>query len=234
MANQGKQSARKTRLPPAKRSGEITRQRIQHAALKRFAEASYDEVGLRDIAADVGVDVALVHRTFGSKKNLFLEVFSAAASANRLLDAQTCQLGALFAQDLFETKSVRSADQIDALQLFVRSLSSSEAKSILRSFALQNFVEPLALKLRGRRAAQRAALFTACLIGVGILRDMLQIEPLQNRSKIDSRDIVAKILDTCLQGAGDNCSPEPESSSTVAESAEHEGRTKSGGSRRDA
>jgi len=62
----------------------------------------------------------------------------------------------------------------------------------------------------------------------------LQIEPLQNRSKIDSRDIVAKILDTCLQGAGDNCSPEPESSSTVAESAEHEGRTKSGGSRRDA
>ncbi|MFD2029187.1 TetR/AcrR family transcriptional regulator [Ancylobacter dichloromethanicus] len=55
-----------------RRPGEgTTRQTILTAAAKRFASASYDEVSLRDISADVDVDVAYVHRSFGSKENLF-------------------------------------------------------------------------------------------------------------------------------------------------------------------
>jgi len=42
--------------------------RILAAAVKRFATNSYEATGLRDIASDAGVDVAYVHRRFGSKE----------------------------------------------------------------------------------------------------------------------------------------------------------------------
>ena len=51
-----------------------TRSEILCAARRRFLAESYENVGLRDIAGDVGVDVALVSRYFGSKDALFREV----------------------------------------------------------------------------------------------------------------------------------------------------------------
>ena len=51
-----------------------TRGEILCAARRRFLAESYENVGLRDIAGDVGVDVALVGRYFGSKDALFREV----------------------------------------------------------------------------------------------------------------------------------------------------------------
>jgi AcrR family transcriptional regulator len=44
-----------------------TRDRILNAAMERFSRTSYEQTGLRDIAADVGVDVAYVHRCFARK-----------------------------------------------------------------------------------------------------------------------------------------------------------------------
>jgi AcrR family transcriptional regulator len=43
----------------------------------RFTRTSYEQTGLRDIAADVGIDVAYVHRCFGSKKRLFAKAGNA-------------------------------------------------------------------------------------------------------------------------------------------------------------
>lgn len=40
----------------------VTREAILEAARQRFLLESYDNVGLRDIAGDAGVDVALVGR----------------------------------------------------------------------------------------------------------------------------------------------------------------------------
>ena len=48
-----------------------TRQAILDVARERFTAHSYDDVGMRDIAREVGVDAALVSRYFGSKEDLF-------------------------------------------------------------------------------------------------------------------------------------------------------------------
>ena len=56
---------------------DTTRERILKAALLRFSTHSYEETGLRDIASDVGVDMAYVHRSFGSKEKLFREAVKA-------------------------------------------------------------------------------------------------------------------------------------------------------------
>lgn len=44
-------------------ANDTTRERILKAAILRFSAHSYDNTGLRDIAADVGVDMAYVHRS---------------------------------------------------------------------------------------------------------------------------------------------------------------------------
>ena len=52
---------------PRPRNANATRQAILEAARERFCSDSYDDVGMRDVARDVGVDAALISRYFGSK-----------------------------------------------------------------------------------------------------------------------------------------------------------------------
>src|SRR3954468_13618000 len=48
-----------------------TREKILDAARHRFAELGYDGATIRGIAADAGVNAALLHHFFGSKQELF-------------------------------------------------------------------------------------------------------------------------------------------------------------------
>lgn len=182
---------------PEKRS-ELTRRRILEAALVRFAQASYEEVKLRDIAADVGVDVALVHRSFGSKEQLFAAAFTAAIQADRLLALGKSELSAVFAADIFEHDHDPASRHADALQIFVRSLSSPQAKDVLRAYAAEDFIGALAAKLDAPAPQQRAALFVACLVGICILRDVLRIEPLRDEWRVESQTLIENLLDACL------------------------------------
>lgn len=43
------------------------------SAVRNFARAGYDGVGVREIAGDAGVTAMLVNRYFGSKEQLFAE-----------------------------------------------------------------------------------------------------------------------------------------------------------------
>ena len=175
-----------------KRSGEATRRRILSAAVTRFARASYEEVKLRDIAADVGVDVALVHRSFGSKEQLFAAaVVEACPSA--LLSQERGRLSALFASFALESQ------QHDGLHIFVRSLTSPQARDLIRACCYRDFIGPLAAKLDGPAAQQRAALFVSCLIGFSILREVLRVEPLL--AEQDSGPLIERLLAACLDDA---------------------------------
>ena len=186
-----------TMAPARKRSAGLTRQRILKAALLRFGRLSYEEVGLRDIALDVGVDVALVHRSFGSKEQLFAETFKATIQSERLLAAKRTELSAVLARNIFECANDPTSGHIDALRIFVHSLSSPQARKVLRAFVLKDFIKPLAARLDDR-ALQRAALITACLVGVSILRDVLRVKPLLDGSRAESQPLIEKILSLCL------------------------------------
>src|SRR5215471_10523792 len=66
-----------------------TRAQILAAAASCFAAAGYDATSLRRVAADAGVDPALVRRFFGGKEQLFTEVASALIDPERALAAVT-------------------------------------------------------------------------------------------------------------------------------------------------
>ena len=66
--------------PPRTRNAQETTADILAAARSRFGTDGYERTTLRAVAADVGVDPALVIRYFGSKQDLF------AAAAEFTLD----------------------------------------------------------------------------------------------------------------------------------------------------
>src|SRR6266516_3505303 len=58
------------------RNAAETRAALLAAARVRFARDGYEATNLRNIAADVGVNVALISRYFGSKEGLFQPVIA--------------------------------------------------------------------------------------------------------------------------------------------------------------
>lgn len=56
---------------------DATRQKILDAAGKLFAEKGYSETTTLAIAAESGVNETTIFRNFGSKKNLYMEIFCA-------------------------------------------------------------------------------------------------------------------------------------------------------------
>lgn len=54
---------------------DATRERLLDAAEKLFAKNGYDSVGVREITSAAGSNLAAVNYHFGSKENLYMEVF---------------------------------------------------------------------------------------------------------------------------------------------------------------
>ena len=158
----------------AARTGGATRDRILNAAILRFARSSYETVGLRDIAADARVDVAYVHRCFGSKERLFAESLEATMEPAKLFAGPAGDIADFLAKQIFARDGGRGRNTVGPLDIIIRSLSSSEASRVLREFTRDDIIRPLAEKI-GQEADTRAAVITALLAGIGILRNVLRI-----------------------------------------------------------
>lgn len=124
----------------------MTRQRILETAVLRFSRHSYAETTLRDIATDVGVDVALVHRAFGSKEELFLQAVSSTIDDNFQQAAQAPDPGLAMTALFVRSRLDPPCGKIDPLDIVKHSLNSDRASPTLRKFAEQDFLQPLALQ----------------------------------------------------------------------------------------
>ncbi|MCG6206982.1 TetR family transcriptional regulator [Rhodopseudomonas sp. HC1] len=164
-------------LQPSAPKG-TTRDRILDAAILRFSRGSYEATGLRDIAADADVDVAYVHRCFGSKERLFAAAVEATLKPQSLLTGEAEHLAETLAHELFHHGEGYGAHDVRPLDIVIHSLSSADASRVLREVVARSFIEPLAAKL-DHDDALNASLITALLAGTGILRTVLGIAPLQ-------------------------------------------------------
>lgn len=170
--------SRERPLPPPTedhrgRQQPLTKSRILGAAIHRFANASYEQVGLRDIANDVGVDVAYVQRSFGSKMGLFTTVLhevtgqdaaSIWASGAGLPDAVV----AMMEDDAREHPSRHLA-----LSIALQSLSSPAAGEVVSERLMRILIDPMASSFPAP-ARTRAKLVAALLIGLGLVERFVQ------------------------------------------------------------
>jgi len=154
-----------------------TRGEILAAARGRFLAESYENVGLREIAADVGVDVALVSRYFGSKDNLFREVLRAGKEEKFKLDIPADELPAYLASLVAQKEEDERSEHVEKLLIILRSASSPVASEIVRETVRGDVLEPIARLLGGPEASERAGLVLSILFGSTLLCTIMAMEP---------------------------------------------------------
>lgn len=174
--------------------------RILDAAVRSFSRQSYDAVGLRDIAADAQVDVAYVHRCFGSKMQLFAEALHVHFDSVAVFEnAKDDPVGALI-EGIFRHDQADAARGIKQLDIMTHSLTSLEARDILRDFIEKEVLPLFAGKFDLVDPQRTASLLLAYLVGLSLLRNTIEIQPLRDGAgqwlRASSRDVMNAIIAT--------------------------------------
>ena len=179
------------------KSAQTTRQAMLKAAHGRFLQESYENVGLRDIAGDVGVDVALVSRYFGSKEQLFREVLGAGRQEDILPAGISGGEVAAYMAQLFMQQGADANEHVERLLIILRSASSPAASKIVREALQKDFLEPFSERLGGEGAELRASISMAVWMGLTIMRNVISVKPLSERGcEIEHR--LQRLFETAL------------------------------------
>src|SRR3954469_19400820 len=125
------------------RNAAATRQAILDAAKACFMREGYEQVGVREIAGQAGVDPALVNRYFGSKEGLFAEAVAAKFDLSGLLTGDPTTLGERLAQFVL-LKKQHAGQEYDPLVALLRSTSCEIPAKMLRQVLVDGWVRPLA------------------------------------------------------------------------------------------
>ena len=169
------------------------REQILEAAILRFARQSYEDTTLRSIAADVGMDVAHVHRSFGSKESLLMEAVLATAQPERFRAESREGFVRRLVDEVFDREAVQVHEDVGPLDIFMRSLTSREASRVIHDGLLTELIVPFA-EMMEPPSTRRAALMIAVLVGIGVLKEVLAIEPLRDKGDGELRRLTVAIL----------------------------------------
>jgi AcrR family transcriptional regulator len=164
------------------RTGQQSKKRIIDAARDRFMREGYQRATVRAIAADAGVDVAMVYYFFGNKEGLFT------ASAVTRPEHPLHQLAALLDEgsEHIGHRLVRQfLERWDGGAVFeplVALWNSADLLPQARNMLQSSLVGPLANRLRSEfsvsDAELRLELVASHLIGLAFARYQLKIEPI--------------------------------------------------------
>ena len=150
------------------RNAEATRADILSAARMRFGSDGYERTTIRAVAADVGIDPALVIRYFGRKEDLFAAAVEFTVDLPDLSDVDPDHLAeALLPRFL----AVWEYDSTFLALLRAAMTSPTAADTMRQVFARQ--VAPKLMTATPDHHQQRAALFGAFIIGLATTRYVL-------------------------------------------------------------
>ncbi|MEU6707237.1 TetR family transcriptional regulator [Streptomyces wuyuanensis] len=177
-------------------TGPGARERILEAARTEFAERGYDKTSVRGIAKAAGVDAALVHHYFGTKDEVFaaaIEVsFEPALVVPAILGEGKDGVGERLARyfiGVWENPVTRAP----LLAILRSALTHEAAAKVLRGFVLRRMLERIAADLDVPDPKFRAELAASHMIGIAILRYVVQVEPL---ATVDPEEIVTMVAPT--------------------------------------
>jgi AcrR family transcriptional regulator len=180
-----------------------TREAILAAARTRFAASGYDRTRIRDVAADAGVDPALVHYFFKTKDGLFAAVMQFPLRPSEVIAPLVEQgldgLGERVLRrvlGLWDDEAVRGS-----LLAMINSVTAQpEAQAALREFITRELRSRLASAIEADRPELRATLCGSQMAGLLIARYVIGVEPLASLDREEVVRIVAPTLQRYLEG----------------------------------
>ena len=189
-----------------------TREAILAAARARFGDLGYDRTTIRGIAADAGVDPALVHHFYGTKESLFAAAMRLPLNPGDVVDAvlkaAPDDQGPVLGEHLMRTLlGIWDVAEIRAafLGMLRSSLTSEQATSMLREFVTSVILSRIAQVAQqaapdGGDAEYRAALVASQVLGLALTRYVLELDPLKQASTDDLAAAIGPTLDRYLSG----------------------------------
>jgi len=191
------------------RDADSTRQRLLQAARRRFARGGYSGTTVREIAADAGVNVALINRYFTSKEGLF------EACLRGVVDDLDGPAGAAVSvEQVVETMIGYLAERPSGehplhLLLLLRSSGDARADEI-RRHTLTTFAEGIATAAGWRHGAPggedlvlRAQIALSAALGIVLLRASTELQPLSAATAQDLRRPLGEAFSALLSASGD-------------------------------
>ncbi|MPY78894.1 MAG: TetR family transcriptional regulator [Actinophytocola sp.] len=172
-----------------------TREQILASARGLFAEHGFDATTIRAIAADAGVNPALVHHFFGSKDQVFVAALALpvnpAEVVGEAIKGPRAEIGERLVRFFLSVWGNPVARQ--PFLAMLRSVASNEdAARMLREFMHRTVVRPIAAELGIRELTMSAA--GSQLIGIAMLRYVVQVEPLASASDDEVVATVAPVI----------------------------------------
>lgn len=160
-----------------------TKEKILDAARHRFAEHGYDGATVRGIAADAGVNAALLHHFFGTKELLFVAAMNLPINPAELVPSLLAG-----PREAVGERVVRlilsiwdSPDGRTPLLAMIRSATTNEQVATM----MRQFLDGVLFTRMAEAAGiskTRAAGVAAQLMGVALLRYIVRVPPLADAS----------------------------------------------------
>jgi AcrR family transcriptional regulator len=158
--------------------GGQAKEQILDAARRQFGAGGYDGATMRAIAADAGVDVALVSYYFGSKSGVFIAALRLPVNPTDVIDGLLAgpreDLGERLVRRLLTVWDDPTAGA--PLVGVLRSVSSQS--ELLRDFLERQILVRLASAIDAPDAELRAAAAATQVLGLVLARYVLRVEPL--------------------------------------------------------
>ena len=167
-----------------------TRAEILAAARELFAARGYGRTSIRAIAAEAGVDPALVHHYFGAKDDLFIAALELPVDPRAVLAPVAAQGPDGAAERLLRTFLSVWDDPVLRLPLLglARSMLDPAGAPLFKDGFLTVVLQPVGSALGIDEPERRMPIVASQVIGLILLRYLLELEPL---ASMDADEIVA-------------------------------------------
>lgn len=180
-----------------RRPASETKAVILAAARERFAADGYDRATIRAIAADAGIDPAMVMRYYGNKERLFAAAAEFDLDLPDLGQVPHDRLGASLASHFLDRW-----ERDEALLILLRAGVTNEAvaERMRTIFAAQ--LAPVIAKTTGdaQDTPVRASLAASQVLGMALCRYVLAFPPLAAMSRQEIVDWIGPTLQRYLVG----------------------------------
>lgn len=185
-------------------SASDTRERILATAREAFADAGFEATSVRSIASRAGVDQALVHRYFGTKKRLFLATLDVPFDPGEVLApvrwAAPQERGEVLVRTLLELWDSEAEPVV--LSVVRTLMTTADGADLVRGF-----LEELTLvHLRDLvdspvgSAPLRVSLVASQMAGLLMARKVARLEPVASLPVADTVALVAPVVQHYLTG----------------------------------
>ena len=174
-----------------RRSSEQTKAAILAAARERFGAAGFQAATIRAIAADAGVDPAMVMRYYGSKGKLFAAAAEFDLRFPDFAATEPTQVGRSLVRHFLQRW-----EGDEALVILLRSSATNgEAAQRMQQIFITQLRPVVATLVPAEEAAVRAGLVATQILGMALCRFVLRLPPVVGMT----RDEIVEWLGPTMQ-----------------------------------